>query len=712
MKTFAVAVVFSAALIGAVSDTLPGTARWDFPSDIVAEQYAELEAYLKGEIRTALENRQPFRDPAAARAELRRLIGAIDSFLPLQPKREELGRLGALKASLVEWPVLPIGSTPPTRGSAGTLVRQFGILLEPDGAQARPAVIALSEADQSAADIAGLTSRLPAERQLARRLAERGYVVYAPFFIQRRAFSEPWTDDRSWLFRLAYQAGHHLIGSEAQQVAAARDYLASLATVDKTKIALAGTGQGGMLALYSAAIEPRFAAAWIGGYFGERDHLPDEPEDRMVWAITRYGDAGLATLASPCRLLLEGGLPGADREFRRIAGNHARLLRRGSGFDELDASLQYAASKVEAGGSISLDPDRVAQIANTQFSGWQAWYRNAALEAYAVREANWQPDTSSIESFRKWAQPKLEEYRDRIGRYPEGEGALDARSLKVYDTDELTAYRLSIRLYDGVHAYGILAIPKKMKPGEKRPLVFVQHGAAGTPEDALGIVPNPKADAVYSRFGLALLRRGYLVFAPMISTQTSPGRDRVSRRAQILGKSTIGIEARKFGRALDFLSTLPFVDSSRFAFYGLSYGGYTALWTGPVETRFKVVIASGHFNDWDVKTSDITQGTSFLFYPSVLDMFSFNLLPRFSHSEIAMLIAPRPFLIEAGARDGVIIAPRRFADLEMSRVEDLYRRLGIPEMGRVARFDGPHQVNGAEAYPFLDRWLGWTPVTE
>jgi dienelactone hydrolase len=675
-------------LSAAQPDVLPGTSRWDFPADIVAEQYAELEGYLNAEIRLALDKRQPFTDIAGAREELRRMIGAIDTFLPRQPKREEIGRLGAIKVSLVEWPLLPIGSTPPTRGSAGTLVRQFGILLEPDGEQPHPAVVSLADADQSAADIAGLTSRLSPGTQFARRLAEKGYIVYAPFFTERRAFSEPWTNDRSWLFRLAYQTGHHLIGSEAQQVVAAREYLESLPSVDKSKIAIAGSGQGGMLALYSAAIEPRFTAAWISGYSDKREHLADEPEDRIVWGFAHYGDAGLASLVAPCRLLMQGGL------------------------EELDAALGYTPSKVDASGSLTLDPDRLARIANFQFSGWQAWYRNAALEAYATREASWRPDTSSIENYRKWAQPKLEEYLDRIGRYPKGDGPLDPRSVKVYDNDELTAYRLSLRLYEGVHEYGIVAIPKNMKPGERRPLVFVQHGQGGKPEDALGIEPNARADAVYSRFGLALLRRGYIVFAPMISTQATAGRDRVSKRTQLLGRSIVGIEVRKFGRALDFFSTLPFVDSSRFGFYGLSYGGYTALWAAPAEPRFKVVVSSGHFNDWDVKTSDITQGTSFLFYPEVFDMFSFGLLPRFSHSEIAMLVAPRPFMIEAGDRDGVIIAPRRFADLEMSRVEDLYRRLGIPEKGRVARFDGPHRIDGAEAYPFIDRWLDWKPVAQ
>ena len=202
----------------------------------------------------------------------------------------------------------------------------------------------------------------------------------------------------------------------------------------------------------------------------------------------------MASLAAPSRLLLESGLPGAEREFSRISGNHARLVKPGGLAGELDAALglhiRQMSSYREPWQS---DPDRVAQIANAQFSGWQAWYRNAALESYATLEAAWKPDTSSIENYRKWIQPKLDDYLDQIGRFPNGDGPFDARTVKVYDTDDLTAYRLSVRLYEGVHAYGILAIPKGMKAGEKRPLVFVQHGLAGKPEDALGVEANPKA---------------------------------------------------------------------------------------------------------------------------------------------------------------------------------------------------------------------------
>ena len=69
---------------------------------------------------------------------------------------------------------------------------------------------------------------------------------------------------------------------------------------------------------------------------------------------------------------------------------------------------------------------------------------------------------------RQWSGPRRDAYMDTIGRYPASSGAVSARSVQLYDEGEFTGYRLSVKVYDGVHAYGILLVPKGLKPGEKR----------------------------------------------------------------------------------------------------------------------------------------------------------------------------------------------------------------------------------------------------
>ncbi len=693
-------------LLAAPPETLPGTSLWNFPADIATEQYTEMRDFYERQIAEAARLRTRFWEPAGPetiernRREFRRITGAIDTFLPPKPQYQVLGHAGAYQVSLVSWPILRLGNEGSTVGSSGALVREYGLLLLPAGADRRPAVIAIPDATESAADLAC---------RFGRELALSGYVVFAPFFTERRAFSEPWTDDRAWLFRLAYQVGHHLIGSEVQQVSSAFDFLRTLPEVDPARIAVAGSGQGGLTALYAAAQDTRIAAAVVAGYFDRRDRAFEEPEDRTVWQhLVRFGDAEIARMVAPRPLAIAGGGPRVREEFARIQQPLATLIEPNGALNWLKSVLPAPAVTMPAAVRIPIDPIQVAAIANARFSAWQARYRNLALEAYAGRDARWQLDTSSIERYRETVKPKLEAYLDMLGRYPPADGPLDARSVKVYDEPAFTGYRLSVRLYDGVHAYGILLLPKSLRPGERRPVVFTQHGFSSNPEEALGMVSTPGA-AIYSRFGARLAERGYIVFAPLIYTQNGPRRMDLARHAHLLGEIPLGLEVRKFSRVLDYLSTLPYVDPKRFAFYGLSYGGYTALWAGPAEPRFQVVIASGHFNDWDMKTTDPTLGTSFIFYKESFDQFNFDLLRSFNHSDLAQMVAPRPFMVEIGDQDGVVVRPRRFADLEIQRVLDLYRRLGIPERAGVAAFQGPHKVDGTKTFPFLDRWLNWTP---
>ena len=72
---------------------------------------------------------------------------------------------------------------------------------------------------------------------------------------------------------------------------------------------------------------------------------------------------------------------------------------------------------------------------------------------------------------------------------------------------------------------------------------------------------------------------------------------------------------------------------------------------------------------------------------------------------MAALIAPRPFMVERGHKDGV--APDEWVAYEYAKVRRLYAALDIPEKTEIEFFQGPHTINGKGTFEFLHRHLKW-----
>ena len=72
---------------------------------------------------------------------------------------------------------------------------------------------------------------------------------------------------------------------------------------------------------------------------------------------------------------------------------------------------------------------------------------------------------------------------------------------------------------------------------------------------------------------------------------------------------------------------------------------------------------------------------------------------------MAALIAPRPFMVERGHKDGV--APDEWVAYEYAKVRRLYAALRIPERTEIEFFQGPHTINGKGTFDFLHRHLSW-----
>ncbi len=82
---------------------------------------------------------------------------------------------------------------------------------------------------------------------------------------------------------------------------------------------------------------------------------------------------------------------------------------------------------------------------------------------------------------------------------------------------------------------------------------------------------------------------------------------------------------------VNWLKTLPNVDSERIAFYGLSYGGKSAMRIPALVKDYCLSICSADFNEWIVKNASTTHGFSYV-WTGEYEIFEFNLGNTFNYA--------------------------------------------------------------------------------
>ena len=302
---------------------------------------------------------------------------------------------------------------------------------------------------------------------------------------------------------------------------------------------------------------------------------------------------------------------------------------------------------------------------------------------YVRKEYFKELDTSSPEAFARTIEPYRKAFRDEvIGRFDDPLLPPNVRSRKVYDEPKYTGYEVVLDVFPDVIAYGILLVPKGIKEGERRPVVVCQHGLEGRPQDVADPKVNNKS---YNQFAIRLAERGFVTFAPQ---NLYIGHDRfrtLQRKANPLKKTLFSVIVPQHQQIADWLKTLPFVDPDRIAFYGLCYGGKSAMRIPPLVTDYCLSICSADFNEWVWKNASTRSPYSYV-WTNEYEIFEFDLGSTFNYAEMAALIAPRPFMVERGHFDGV--APDEAVAYEFAKVRFLYEaRLGLmrPLRTRVVR---------------------------
>lgn len=269
---------------------------------------------------------------------------------------------------------------------------------------------------------------------------------------------------------------------------------------------------------------------------------------------------------------------------------------------------------------------------------------------------------------------------------------------KIYDNNKWTGYEVLLKVFNGLSTAGIMLIPKDIRPGEKRPVVVVQHGRNGVPSTVI------EGNTSYNDIGAHLANRGFIVFAPY---GIYNGEDRyrwLNRKANTLQKTLFSFVLAQHQQLLNWLPTLPYVDQNRIAFYGKSYGGEMAMRIPSILEGYCLSVCSGDFGDWSRKVTDTYWHNSFM-NTEEWEMPYFNMGSTFSYAEMAYLIAPRPFMVERGHDD--LVQPDEWVAYEYAKVKYLYDQLNLGDKTEIEYFNGGHASRNEGVFRFLHKHLNW-----
>ncbi len=712
------------------AQVLPGTQPLEPNPNFSATMVAGIDKMALRLIEQSKTGRKPTRE------KLKAILGVVDERLPITALElvgdtsnpALLAETDTARILRVRWPVFD--------GVHGE-----GILIQPkDKPVAR--VIYIPDADTDPEKLANDAM-----------LAYSGCEIIIPALISRS--SEFSTNDkfgvktnvphREWIYRQSYELGRHIIGYEVQKMLSLVDYFG---TQPKLPLLVAGLGEGGLIAMYSGAIDERISSVYVWGCFEPREGVWAEPIYRNVFNLLRdFGDAEVASLIGPRPLVVQNlgfpnvqGPPKAKQGEREIAapgkiskptleavkaevarakalvpGDWLLLATEEHGLKEVVTHLLPADISAQLVKRIEpIMPQKNEQRARADATRQKRMVRE--LETFTQRLLVSTEMERKAQFWDKLPLKTLAEFekhtageRDRfwnevIGRLPDPNLPVNAKSRFVRETDKVTIYEVTMDVWDDVFAWGWLCLPKDLKPGEKRPVVVCQHGLEGIPEDTITTDETQKAYAPYKGFTLRLAEQGFITFAPHNPYRGKDAFRTLQRKLNPLGLTLYSVINGQHQRILEWLKAQPFTQPGKIAFYGLSYGGKSAMRTPAVLTDYCLSICSGDFNEWVRKCVSTDMPMSYI-HTHEYEIWEWNMGRTFNYAEMAALIAPRPFMVERGHNDGV--GSDEWVNYEFAKVRRLYNKLQIGDRTTIEHFDGPHTIHGVGTFEFLKQNLGW-----
>lgn len=323
-------------------------------------------------------------------------------------------------------------------------------------------------------------------------------------------------------------------------------------------------------------------------------------------------------------------------------------------------------------------------------------------------------DETAQGNFAQWKEATLPRVLATLGKFPpscDPEPGL----VSEWSHDGLRKQRWRIRLNPWLEGFLDINAPESATgelpailicPGHARETGRKTHmGNAGADLSPSAVVP-PEA------YGHHVAKMGYVTFAvdslgigdfndaqkPNWHSQAE-GRDWCNLyylTATMLGMTNLSVNLAHFRVVMDFVSTLPGVRADALGVMGSSGGGTHALWITLLDERIRateIICYSGFFAEFGFRD------LNFCGWQITPGLFGLVDVP-----ELQGLIAPRPLLVDIGARDECF---RLESSMECHRrLELIYRSAGASDRLHLDLHPGGHTWGGNQTEAFFRKYLG------
>lgn len=298
----------------------------------------------------------------------------------------------------------------------------------------------------------------------------------------------------------------------------------------------------------------------------------------------------------------------------------------------------------------------------------------------------------TVGDWQKRRQQLLKHWMDFLGPFPKERCDLKAEVIESEEIEDCIRQKVRYEVETGCPVSAYLVMPKNREgllPG-----VVVFHSTVDyNIRQPAGLEGTPD-----KHIGLQLAKRGYVTLSPRCFIYDYRGLSWGEAVQELKERYPLWRGMGKMiwdaSRALDYLTTLEFVDSKRIGCIGHSLGGKEALFAAAFEERFKVAVSSEggigiNFSNWEAAYylgQDIRK-------------------PDFpmEHHEVLALTAPRAFLLIGGdSADGARSWPF------IKAVLPIYKLLGASDgIGMLNHREGHAFPKMAQecSYAWFDYWL-------